>query len=48
MRRRNVNQTRFPNIYKKSVKRHNEAQQFIVNNLLTGGQILADNKHKNC
>ena len=38
----------FQTFIKKSVKRHNEAQQFIVNNLLTGGQILADNKHKNC
>ena len=26
----------------KSLKRRNEPQQFIVNKLLTGGQILAD------
>ena len=31
---------------KKSLKRRNEPQQFIVNKLLTGEQILADNQEK--
>ena len=33
---------------KKGLKRRNEPQQFIVNKLLTGGQILAaDNQQRN-
>ena len=31
----------------KTVKRRNEPQQFIVNKLLTAGQILADNQQRN-
>ena len=31
----------------KTVKRRNEPQQFIVNKLLTEGQILADNQQRN-
>ena len=36
----------FKYLPKKSVKRRNEPQQFIVNKLLTGGQILADTTEK--